>query len=144
MYRDSNMADIWTSVSGYDKGDLLHISSINGIANCEARYTCSGTLLGINNNLIVTDGEPAINKPFELDGSLSFVVDKNMARKYKFSTGDTVVLSLPVKTFLAAISNGGNPDEFKKLAAALTMNVKDGEENILSSDYIRFPLSLPA
>jgi len=91
LYRDGNMADIWTTVTEYKPSDEASLRVLDGVSAFESRMVLAANVNGKSANALITDGNPIMNKEASIDeGEFGFMLDTNFAKTFHIAVGDVV------------------------------------------------------
>lgn len=129
LYKEGNIADIYTYVSSYDGDDLFNLKNIDNVEDVNQRFVMDGELNGGAITFILNEKEPTIAKPSSYDGtSIDCLIDSYFARLHKINVGDSITFHLPLDltiltdNFKLGLKNGVN-DPFDNGMIPLSFNV---------------------
>lgn len=153
IYDKTNVADIWVTVSQYDKKDeeaILNLLGPNG--QIEKRYTMDTT---INNNPatgIIIDALPSINTPYTTDNEAQhdfFIIDNyfvkgEMPTDSRWINPDGSYANVDIELSFTAIRDYLSSYQISPLFPGKTVldvfeaSTKEGKTNVLDNSYLSF------
>ncbi len=152
LYDGGNIADIWTTVTTYNRYDEYNINKIAGSnSKTETRFSASAKLNGLNANALLYEEFPTINKPYHLESNNSedfFVIDESLKDRSIFEfdapveIGATSDISLATSSFLTAF--GINEEELAILDTYAKGSTAEEQKanNIFRHDFISLKFTI--
>ncbi|MFA5283335.1 MAG: FtsX-like permease family protein [Bacilli bacterium] len=152
LYEGGNIADIWTTVTSYNRYDEYCIDRIAGEnSKTERRFTASAKLNGLNATALIYETFPTINRPYSLESDQSndfFILDKSLQDRSIFEfdapveIGARSTISLATSSFLTAFDI--NSEELATIDQYAKGNNDEEKRtnNIFRQDYISLKFTI--